>query len=378
MQGLKRIPAVTAPPAALVDIDRAITDLRRGGLVAIREAERALLVEAAEAVTPECLARLRGVAAEPPALILTRRRAAALRLAEPARGPAGAMRIALPADAGAAELRDLADPQAISAVTAGRFAASTLAPRSAEAASVELAKLARLLPATIVVPFAASAIADAAARQHALLLEAEDIFAYQAIVARSLTRIAEASVPLADAEKTRIIAFRPSDGGIEHLAIVIGEPSAEKPVLARIHSECFTGDLLASLRCDCGDQLRGAIREIAAAGGGVLLYLAQEGRGIGLVNKLRAYQLQDAGYDTVDANEQLGFDADERVYLPAAEMLRQLGFGGVRLLTNNPEKVAALQRCGIIVAERVPHVFPANGHNERYLRTKATRSGHLL
>jgi GTP cyclohydrolase II len=149
-------------------------------------------------------------------------------------------------------------------------------------------------------------------------------------------------------------------------------------VLTRLHSECFTGDLLGSLRCDCGDQLRGAIGEIARGGGGVLLYLAQEGRGIGLVNKLRAYQLQDSGFDTVDANEQLGFDADERVYLPAAEMLRQLRFLRVRLLTNNPEKVAALNRCGIAVAERVPHVFPANGHNERYLRTKATRSGHLL
>ena len=110
----------------------------------------------------------------------------------------------------------------------------------------------------------------------------------------------------------------------------------------------------------------------------MLLYLAQEGRGIGLVNKLRAYELQDAGLDTVDANEELGFDADERVYLPAAEMLRQLGFERVRLLTNNPEKVASLTRCGIGVVERVPHIFPANGHNERYLRTKATRSGHLL
>ena len=118
-------------------------------------------------------------------------------------------------------------------------------------------------------------------------------------------------------------------------------------MLVRLHSECFTGDLLASLRCDCGDQLRGAIAAIAEAGGGVLLYLAQEGRGIGLVNKLRAYRLQDAGFDTVDANEQLGFDADERVYLPAAEMLRQLGFGIVRLLTNNPDKVAALERYGI-------------------------------
>jgi GTP cyclohydrolase II len=162
------------------------------------------------------------------------------------------------------------------------------------------------------------------------------------------------------------------------LAILIGSPDPATPVLVRLHSECFTGDLLASLRCDCGDQLRGAIAAIAQAGGGVLLYLAQEGRGIGLINKLRAYQLQDAGFDTLDANEQLGFDFDERVYLPAAEMLRQLGFATIHLLTNNPEKVAALERYGVSVAERVPHVFPSNGHNERYLRTKATRSGHFL
>ncbi len=158
----------------------------------------------------------------------------------------------------------------------------------------------------------------------------------------------------------------------------MGEIDPTQPVLVRLHSECFTGDLLGSLRCDCGLQLRGAIEQLAKLGSGVLLYLAQEGRGIGLVNKLRAYELQDDGFDTIDANEQLGFDADERVYLPAAEMLRQLGFGRVRLLTNNPDKVAALERYGIRVVERVPHVFPSNGHNERYLRTKATRSGHFL
>ncbi|MGC2411373.1 MAG: GTP cyclohydrolase II, partial [Stellaceae bacterium] len=193
-----------------------------------------------------------------------------------------------------------------------------------------------------------------------------------------VTRVAEARVPLAEAEDAELIAFRPGDGGTEHLAIVIGKPDPAAPVLVRLHSECFTGDLLASLRCDCGDQLRGSIAAITKTGGGVLLYLAQEGRGIGLINKLRAYQLQDAGFDTVDANEQLGFEVDERVYLPAAEMLRQLGFTTVRLLTNNPEKVAALERYGIRIVERVPHSFPANGHNERYLRTKATRSGHLL
>jgi GTP cyclohydrolase II len=246
---------------------------------------------------------------------------------------------------------------------------------------VQLAKHARLLPAVIVATLDLPEKDDVVAwstRHDLLMVDAGDIFQYDNTAGRTLKAVSEARVPLADAENTRIIAFRPLDGGVEHLAIIIGEPDPTKPVLARIHSECFTGDLLGSLRCDCGDQLRGAIAEIASGGAGILIYLAQEGRGIGLVNKLRAYQLQDQGFDTLDANEQLGFDADERVYIPAARMLRQLGFAKVRLLTNNPEKVAALSRWGVDVVERVPHAFPANKHNEQYLRTKATRGGHTF
>ena len=361
---------------ALRQIDRAITDLRRGGVVLLRDGDIALLVEAAETVTAESLARLKRLSGGELSLVLTRRRAAALGLVEPPSAPGGAVLLRITEDARAAALRDLADPGAAAALrlpldTAARLQETALA-------AVELVKLARLLPAVIVgrlSPHGAEALQK---QEGFVLLEAGDVVAYQEIAARALRPVSEARVPLADAENARIIAFRSSDGGLEHLAILIGDPDPTQPVLVRLHSECFTGDLLGSLRCDCGDQLRGAIAEIARAGSGVLLYLAQEGRGIGLVNKLRAYELQDEGLDTVDANEQLGFDADERVYLPAAEMLRQLGFTRVRLLTNNPEKVAALTRCGIAVAERVPHVFPANGHNERYLRTKATRSGHWL
>jgi GTP cyclohydrolase II len=190
--------------------------------------------------------------------------------------------------------------------------------------------------------------------------------------------VSSARVPLRGAEASRVIAFRPEDGGVEHLAIIIGDPDPDQPVLIRLHSECFTGDLLGSLKCDCGQQLQGAIEAIGKAGSGILLYLAQEGRGIGLINKLRAYHLQDDGFDTVEANERLGFDADERMFLPAAEMLRSLGFDRVRLMTNNPDKVASLARFGIEVVERVPHEFPSNAHNELYLATKARRSGHYL
>ncbi len=373
----------------LASIDRAVADLRRGRVVVVRaaaaaEGPAAVLVHAAEAATPESLERLASLGRSAPALAVTRRRAEVLSLVEPAAEASGAVLLRPTAVGGAinAQLfRDLADPARSGAMAAEPDPVATIVPVSARSpadAAIELAKLARLLPAAIVVAIDPAAAGSLAERERAVLLEAQDVFTYHAVAARALRRVAEARVPLADAENTRIVAFRPADGGLEHLAIIVGAPDPAEPVLARIHSECFTGDLLGSLRCDCGDQLRGAIAAIAKAGGGVLLYLAQEGRGIGLVNKLRAYQLQDRGFDTVDANVQLGFDADERIYLPAVEMLRQLGFDRVRLLTNNPEKVAALDRCGIKVVERVPHAFPSNSHNEHYLRTKATRSGHLL
>jgi len=184
-------------------------------------------------------------------------------------------------------------------------------------------------------------------------------------------------VPIAAHEDCTLVLFREVDSDAEHVAIIVGSPPLDQPVPVRLHSSCLTGDLLGSLRCDCGDQLRRAIEHLAQAGG-VLLYLAQEGRGIGLVNKLRAYELQDDGFDTIDANEQLGFDADERIYAPAATMLARMGIQRVRVMTNNPEKIRGLERYGIAVAERVAHSFPANGHNENYLRTKTVRAGHMM
>ena len=357
-------------------LGEAITALRRGDPVLIRDDRLSVLAVAAELVSDEKLGWLRQVSSTTPRIVLTRRRAVALGLAR-REDLSGALTISVSSEMPAAVIRTLADPAASLGAEPPGFGPEPVVAKSGGLAAVTLAKLASLLPAALVVRVGAAEAAFLARRRDIAAIDAAVVFKRQA-EDTTLNRVAEARVPLADAENARLIAFRPGDGGVEHLAIVIGTPDPAAPVLARLHSECFTGDLLASLRCDCGDQLRGAIAAIARDGGGVLLYLAQEGRGIGLVNKLRAYRLQDAGFDTLDANEQLGFDADERVYRPAAEMLRQLGFGTIRLLTNNPEKVAALERYGIRVAERVPHVFAANGHNERYLRTKAVRGGHLL
>ncbi len=368
--------AVPPPPPSLVAVDRAAAELRRGGLVLVSNGgSGGVLVQAAEAVTAEALARFAAVAGRAGELAVTARRAAVLKLVPP-----GERVVTLARDGGlkAAQIRDLADPCAGGALAAPPgLSVAPAAPDSAVAAAVALCKLARLLPAALVAPVEGEAAAFAA-RHDVMAVAAADIEHYQQTAARTLRPVGDARVPLEGAENARVVAFRPADGGVEHLAIVIGEPDADAPVLTRLHSECFTGDLLGSLRCDCGDQLRGAIAEIAQHGSGVLLYLAQEGRGIGLVNKLRAYRLQDQGFDTIDANEQLGFDDDERIYLPAAEMLRLLGVHRVRLMTNNPGKVQALARHDIEVVERVPHVFPANDHNELYLRTKANRSGHLF
>lgn len=373
----QRIPASADPADPLLAVDRAVADLRRGTPVALAADDGFAVLLAGEAVTADALARLAELAGAAPYLVVTGRRATALGLI---RTEAEAVAIAA-SNWEAEQVRRLADPALGGAAAIPHPERVAVAARDGCGESaIRLTKIARLLPAALLATVH-PAPTDAAdwARRHGLQLVAGvRIAAYPTESARSLRAVSEARVPLAGAEETRIVAFRPADGGIEHLAVVIGNPDPAAPVLVRLHSECFTGDLLGSLRCDCGDQLRGAVREIAAAGAGVLLYLAQEGRGIGLANKLRAYALQDEGYDTYDANAQLGFDDDERVFLPAAEILRRLGFARVRLMTNNPRKMDGLAHAGIEVVERVAHVFPANGHNERYLDSKAKRAGHLF
>ena len=383
-------PAPSRTAAAQTAVERAMAELRRGGIVVLRGSDGSGgLVIAAESCGPRALQRLQGLAQEAPVLVTTRRRAEAIGMEIPPHIAGGMGETNKPITLDLPEgvpvdiiLRPHESEQAGRHIALSHLSrpVASRAPQVAEAA-IELAKIARLLPAVVVGPLSrdpGNKRRDWAREQDLLYVEAGEIASYEETAARTLQQVAQAHVPLEGAENARILAWRPSDGGKEHLAIVVGEIDPTEPVLIRLHSECFTGDLLGSLRCDCGVQLRGAIEQIAKLGSGVLLYLAQEGRGIGLVNKLRAYELQDDGFDTIDANEQLGFDADERIYAPAATMLTRMGIKRVRLMTNNPEKISQLERYGIEVAERVAHAFPANGHNENYLRTKAERAGHLL
>lgn len=364
--------------ALLESVERAIAELRRGVAVVVisEDTREAVLARAAETVDVWPLPFFSNAGVGPLSLAVTGRRASILGLSQPT---ARAVQLTSTTAFTPERLRPLIDPQTEGTrVPPPGITATETATHGAVDSAIRLTKIARLLPAVVVAPLTvedAGAWAQSAGR---LLVTTAAIEAYDCNHADDLRPISEARVPLAGSEDTRIVSFRPRDGGAEHLAIVVGTPDPSRPVLTRLHSECFTGDLLESLRCDCGDQLRGAITTLSKEGGGVLLYLAQEGRGIGLVNKLRAYGLQDQGFDTVDANEQLGFDDDERVYLPAVRMLRHLGFTRVRLLTNNPAKVGALARHGIDVTERVPHAFPSNEHNWTYLQTKAKRSGHLF
>ena len=375
----RRDAPATREPRAQKAVDRAAGELRRGRPVVTGDgAGRGLVLLGAEHLDDRRLTEIRSLSGNDPELAVTARRAAVLGLPAP---QSNVVILSLAGGLGPDTVTQLADPlfDGDAPTPPSGLAQRAAGPFDAWSAAVSLTKIARLLPAAVTGTIRYDGDLETWAKRHDLMfVDAGDIFRQRLDEARTLTEVGAARIPLAAAAEARVHAFRPADGALEHLAIVIGEPQPGEPVLTRVHSECFTGDLLGSLRCDCGDQLKGAIAEISEAGNGILLYLAQEGRGIGLVNKLRAYELQDRGFDTIDANEQLGFDPDERIYLPAAQMLRLLGFDAVRLLTNNPEKVSALERCGIQVAERVPHAFPSNEHNESYLRTKASRAGHLF
>ena len=342
----------------------AIDALRRGWPVAIAGADGTLALLPIETADPVRLTAF-DAGGEAPVLI-SAGRAATLKLANQldAAVPDAPVLIERVPWLDFAMATALADPQFdLQTPLKGPFHAIHLNACKAGSAALRLARIAGVLPA-----FFARPGADAA-----LVLTPGDIDAHED--AARLSFVTWAHLPVDGAESAEIVAFRTPEMPGEHVALLIGAPNGQPP-LVRLHSECLTGDVLGSLKCDCGPQLHAAIRAIEASGWGILLYLRQEGRGIGLVNKLRAYALQDQGFDTVDANTRLGFAVDSRNFAVAARMLALLGQQRVRLLTNNPEKAAQLEAAGITVVERAPHVLPANPFNERYLATKRDRTGH--
>ncbi len=354
-------------PTATELVARARADLRMGVPVVTSDG---LVVLAAETVTQDRLSALHALSGDL-VLAITGRRAQTLK----ARAYDGDIaRVTVPSGATASWVKWIADPSGdLDHPMKGPLETMRDGPAAPHRAAIALAKAARLLPAVVSVEIDDPATFSA---QHNLTLAPAGHILADAPVA--MHREIQARLPVSVSEAGRLHVFRPDDGGEEHYAVEIGSPSRGEPVLARLHSACFTGDVLGSLKCDCGPQLHGALAQMGSDGEGVLLYLNQEGRGIGLANKMRAYSLQDQGFDTVEANHRLGFEDDERDFRIGAEILRCMGFSKIRLMTNNPRKVDMLTACGLDVVERVPLKVGEGRLNRDYLATKAAKSGHLL
>jgi len=344
-------------------VQRAIAEARAVRPVLVRDVDAAALVLPVDGLDGERLAAF-GALARPDKLLLaiTAQRAGALGI-----DTAGPITLAL------AEAPDLGGILTLAADgTAARIHAWAGAG-AVEKSALELMKLARRFPAVLVAP----ASPATAAAHRLIVVDTAAIAVFRAAMIESLKIVGDAQVPLFNGVSARFLVFNDAAGG-EAVAVVIMQPDVARAMPVRMHSACLTGDVFGSRRCDCGDQLRLALDQIAAMGGGIILYLDQEGRGLGLANKVRAYRLQDAGLDTVDANTTLGFDPDEREYGVAARMLQMLGVTRIKLLTNNPAKVSGLARLGIEIVGRLPLVAPMNRENRRYLVTKAKRAGHQI
>ncbi|MEP3295232.1 MAG: GTP cyclohydrolase II, partial [Pseudoruegeria sp.] len=287
-----------------------------------------------------------------------------------------AARVVVPQDVDCSWLHGIADPaDDLRLPMKGPLKTLREGSPSLSRAAITFCKATRLLPAAVVIDILQGP--KFAADNGLTYLDAGA--AYPVMHTNSpMNEVVHARLPMTASEAGRLHIFRPEDGGEEHYAIEVGQPDRNKPVLARLHSACFTGDVLGSLKCDCGPQLHAAMAHMGAEGQGILLYLNQEGRGIGLANKMRAYSLQDQGFDTVQANHRLGFEDDERDFRIGSDLLKRLGFSQVRLLTNNPKKVDMMNATGVEVVQRVPLKVGENPLNAAYLATKAAKSGHLL
>lgn len=358
-------------PTLTERLNRARADLRIGLPVILGAEGMSLLAASPETLTQARWADLQSLG--PLQLALTAWRAETLHI------PAydgDLARVVVPAQTDLARLHALADPQNdLDHPMKGPFEVLREGPADLHRAAIQLAKTAQLLPAVVTLSLPQGL---SFAAQHGLTFLPITDCGPELFRTGDLFPLVSARVPMQAAKAGRLHIFRPDDGTTEHYAVEIGTPSREAPVLARLHSACFTGDVLGSLKCDCGPQLNAALQQMGEEGAGVLLYLNQEGRGIGLANKMRAYSLQDQGFDTVEANHRLGFEDDERDFRIGAAILRQMGFKAVRLLTNNPKKLAMMQAQGLQVTERVALKVGQTPENRAYLATKATKSGHLL
>jgi GTP cyclohydrolase II len=361
----------------LHDAERALFDLRQGRPLYVTAAgEPGALIATVDGLAEPALETLRG--AGPLRLAVTLHRATSMGLVpDAAADGVRGMSLSLNGE-GPEQILHLA-------IARGRFSMDPRDVRratTAEVGGLTLARLGRLLPAVVSAPAepdGSPALRDVIASGAALSVASAQIDELAGNVDVRVTRVSEGQVPLADAEYARFVFFREAHGLLGHVAVLVGQPRDwADPTPVRIHSACLTGDLFGSLRCDCGEQLRGSLRHFAESGGGVLLYMGQEGRDIGLANKLRAYTLQEHGLDTVDADGALGFGADEREYDAAVEMLKALDVTRVRLLTNNPAKVEALRAGGIDVLDRRPLYGTLNRHNLPYVTAKMQRAGHWL
>ena len=360
----------------MYEAERGLFDLRQGRALYVRAPDAAgSLVATVDGLGATTLDTLRRLGA--PRLAVTHRRAASMGLTPPVGDAApSAVSLALNGE-GPDEIFDLASAR-------GPFRGQRVDVRTASASEVgglTLARLGRLLPAVVAVPAEpeAALLRQALADGAVLSVTAAQVEEMAGTGGAEVVRVSDGPVPLPEAEDARFILYREANGLREHVAVLLRPPDRwPDPVPVRIHSACLTGDLFGSLRCDCGEQLRASVRLFAERGGGVLLYMAQEGRDIGLANKLRAYRLQADGLDTIDADETLGFGADERGYGAAVEILHTLGVRRVVLLTNNPEKVDALRAAGVDVADRLPLFGTLNPHNRPYVAAKVDRAGHWL
>jgi len=358
--------------------ERSCQELRRGGVVMLRLADGAgCFLRSAELSGTQDQGDLQSLAGSGALIVLTNTRMESLGRTLPAEFACASLSAhnlshsqiaALAVDAPHPETLDLG--------------LSIIAERKGSLAdyATRLLRIAKLLPAAMLARVASRDrnLQQQICDDHGIMIiDEQDINNYISAAAQSLKIAARAKVPLRVAEETEVVMFRAELGGDEHFAVIVGGDLGDSP-LVRLHSQCITGDVLGSLKCDCGDQLQGALALMAQNGGGILVYLAQEGRDIGLLNKMRAYALQDGGLDTVDANHALGFENDERYFMPACKILNELGVSKLRLITNNPDKIAQLEQNGFTVEERVPMTPQSNRHNEHYLETKRTKSGHLI